>query len=72
MKPLYAPPDKNVRSTSDLDLDLPIEPGFISHLAPVNIDVILQQNKWLAEQFNSLPDAEKRRLRSKCDVEFVL
>ncbi|HZV35900.1 MAG TPA: hypothetical protein VFB72_15090 [Verrucomicrobiae bacterium] len=62
----------NKSSPSDLDLDLPVDTGFRSHLEPVSADAMLRHNRWLVEKFNSLPDAEERRLRTKCNVEFVL
>jgi hypothetical protein len=54
------------------DLDLPVDPGFVSVLPrPSFAEMLL----WLEELRQSFPQSfptEEERLASKCDAEFVL
>ena len=53
-------------------LDLPDGAGFESHYVRVGLEAMVELCEARLPLFNSRPDAEERRLRDKCDVEFVL
>jgi hypothetical protein len=64
--------DKVSKVTTDLDFELPDEPGFISRTHPMSANALYRHNQWFVKAFNTRPGAEERRLRDKCDVPFVL
>lgn len=72
MKPLSEQANKDSNIKSDLDFELPVEPGFVSKTHPMTPDEMLQHNQWLIEQLNTSPEAKERWRRDKCDVEFIL
>ncbi|HWF19603.1 MAG TPA: hypothetical protein VG754_10050 [Verrucomicrobiae bacterium] len=53
-------------------LELPDGSGFESRYVRVGLEAMIELCESRLDFFNSLPDAEERRLRDKCDVEFVL
>ncbi|HEX3798037.1 MAG TPA: hypothetical protein VH413_04990 [Verrucomicrobiae bacterium] len=53
-------------------LELPDPMGFESKRTPVSMDEMLRWCESCLPMWNSQPEAEERRLRGKCMVEFVL
>ena len=64
--------DKVVNPKTELDLEFPDAPDFISRPPRMTPDAMYVLNQPMVEAFNSRPDAEEERLRTKCHVEFVL
>lgn len=54
------------------NLELPDGTGFESQYVRVGLEKMVELCESRLELFNSRPDAEERRLRDKCNVEFVL
>ncbi len=53
-------------------LELPDGTGFESRQVRVGLEAMVELCESRLELFNSRPDADDRRLRDKCNVEFVL
>lgn len=56
----------------DDTLELPDGTGFESDYVRVGLEAMVELCEARLPFFNSRPDAEERRLRDKCNVEFVL
>ena len=54
------------------DLDLPIEPGFVSKPPRVSWEAGYELSELYVARANASPGSAERRLRDKCRVEFVL
>jgi hypothetical protein len=63
---------KRGRITEENFLELPDGSGFNSHTQRIGLDAMIRFCEANLALFNSRPGAEKRRLREKCNVPFVL
>lgn len=58
--------------TLEHNLELPDGTGFESQYVRVGLEKMVELCESRLEFFNSRPEAEERRLRTKCYVEFTL
>lgn len=58
--------------TTDLELEFPDGTGFESKYVRVGLEAMIEICESRLELFNSHPGAQERRLRDKCNIEFVL
>jgi hypothetical protein len=57
---------------SSLDLELPIEPNFVSRPPRVSLDEAIALLEQYRQWFPPRPGEAEQRLKGKCPVEFVL
>ena len=78
MKKSSVPASPDARLTSDQsgaplpDLDLPVEPGFVSKPPRTSWEAGYELSEMYVAGANAAPGSAERRLRDKCRVEFVL
>jgi len=69
MKPSSAESGDVPKKTSDLDLEFPVDPTFVSEPPIVSADALLRM---MIAANSSRPGAKNKRRHKKCDVEFIL